>query len=66
MHMNAQDVQSNLMHFLYPVHPPNHLVNRLPSTGPWDPLYPIVAVVGFEGRGMQSRKQAGVLTAEED
>ncbi len=59
-------IRAVLVHFLHPVYPPNHLVNRLPSTEPWDPLYPIRAVLGFEGRGVQSQGQGGVSAAEED
>lgn len=59
-------IRAILAHCLYLVYPSNHLVNRLPSAGPLDPLKPIRAVVGFEGRGVQSRGQASVLAAEED
>lgn len=47
-------IRAVLAQFIHPSYPPNHLVNRLPCTGPLDPFYLIQAVVGFEGRGMQS------------
>lgn len=58
-------IRAILAHCFYPVYPSNHLVNRLSSKGPLDPLKPIQAVVGFEGRGVQSWEQARVLAAEE-
>lgn len=58
MHMSAQDDHSNPAHFIHPAYPSNHLVNRLPSTGPLDPLYRIQATLDFEGRGVQRGKPA--------